>query len=43
MCSISVYDFRFMGSAGIVFGITWVSVGISMLYGLIKVSVWWIA
>ncbi|XP_055626598.1 uncharacterized protein LOC129768760 [Toxorhynchites rutilus septentrionalis] len=30
------YDFRFMGSSGILFGIIWLGVGISLLYGLIK-------
>ncbi|XP_055607485.1 uncharacterized protein LOC129755155 [Uranotaenia lowii] len=30
------YDYRFMGSAGLLFGLIWLLIGVSMLYGLIR-------
>lgn len=30
------YDFRFMGSAALVFGVIWFAVGVSLFYGILK-------
>lgn len=30
------YNYRFMGSSALVFGVCWLAVGVSMLYGIIK-------
>lgn len=30
------YDYRFMGSGGLVFGVIWLAVGISLFYGIFK-------
>lgn len=37
MIVLAVYDYRYMGSVGLVFGVIWLTVGISLFYGIFKV------